>query len=577
MRPLLLALAVLAVSSPLAPRAAAQDAWSDPFPGVRRLHRVTSNQDVNVLVVDLCAAGVSVRATGTGERRRTPSSFGELVGAQAVVNGDFFSFDTYSTDGVSMSGGAAWGGGDHGYVAPIAFGDHRIAMPVHEAGGAPEPWMREVVSGHPTILEGGGIRDNSGDSLCTNRHPRTALGLSADQRTLFLAVIDGRATGRIGMTCNEVATLLRDLGAHTATNLDGGGSSAMWLASAGVVNHPSDGRQRVVANHLAIMARGSGEAAHCPNVAPDGWLDAAGCDRIHGWARDGDAPTSPIDVHVYLGGPAGDPAAVGYPTRADRARDDLCAAIGSCEHAFELPVPHGFMDGVERPVFAYGIDATGGANTLLAGAPQTLRCDPPALPYAPRGGVLRHVASAEIFAAWRFDWNDIVTLDDATLATYAEGEPLPIAPSLARTESDPRVFVVDGALRRHVPGPAVMTAWRFAWDAIATVDAATIDALVDGAPIQSRPWLVRGSGAAVYLLDAPPPAAPIADAGPTSAPDARVGARDGGPSTTPRDGGLESGMSCAAGAPRGGSAWITMLGLALVLALRRERSARRGT
>ena len=39
----------------------------------------------------------------------------------------------------------------------------------------------------------------------------------------------------------------------------------MWLGGTGVVNHPSDGSQRITANHLAVHATGSGEAYNCPN------------------------------------------------------------------------------------------------------------------------------------------------------------------------------------------------------------------------------------------------------------------------------------------------------------------------
>lgn len=242
----------------------AQDTWTDPFPGVRHLHRRTSNQNVHVVVVDLCAAGVSARGTASSERRQTPSSFGRAVGAQVAINGDFFSFSDYSTNGPSAHAGAVWGGGDHGYVAPLAFGAGRADLIPHEDTSGAQPWMQEVVSGHPTILHGGSVRP-SDDPLCTARHPRTFAGLSADRRTLVLGVVDGRATTRIGMTCPELANLLLELGASDGVNLDGGGSSAMWLEGAGIVNYPSDGAPRVVANHLAIHARGSGARAHCPN------------------------------------------------------------------------------------------------------------------------------------------------------------------------------------------------------------------------------------------------------------------------------------------------------------------------
>jgi hypothetical protein len=256
---------MLVMAAVLAPAAAhAADQWTDPFPGVRRLHRTSTTQNINVLKVDLCAPGVSVRTTATGERQRTVSSFAGLVGAQAAVNGDFFSFTSYDTSGPSMHDGAAWGGSDGNYVAPVQFGVNHVALPGHQSTSGVETWAREVVSGHPSLMSAGARRDNNGDSLCTARHPRTALGLSADRRTLFVMVVDGRATGRLGVTCDELTALFTELGAADAVNLDGGGSSTMWMQGPGVVNYPSDGSQRVVANHLAIKATGNGAAAHCP-------------------------------------------------------------------------------------------------------------------------------------------------------------------------------------------------------------------------------------------------------------------------------------------------------------------------
>ena len=251
---------ILAAALPVS----AQDTWSDPFPGVRHLHRRTSNQNVHIAVIDLCAAGVSARGTASSERRQTPSSFGSAVGAQLAINGDFFSYSDYSTNGPSAHGGAVWGGSDHNYVAPLAFGDGRADVIPHEDTSGPQAWMQEIVSGHPTILHGGAVRP-SDDPLCTNRHPRTFAGLSADRRTLVLGVVDGRASSRIGMTCPELANLLLEMGASDGINLDGGGSSAMWMQGRGILNNPSDGSPRVTGNHLAIFARGSGTRAHCPN------------------------------------------------------------------------------------------------------------------------------------------------------------------------------------------------------------------------------------------------------------------------------------------------------------------------
>lgn len=259
---LVLVAALLAAGSP----GRADDRWEVAFPGVRHLNRVTGAQNLHVLLVDLCAAGVSARGTRVEESGRTVAAHGAALGAQAVVNGDFYNpSNPRQLDGPSMGAGALWGGPDHGYVGPVGFGAGRAAVTFHGLTAGVEPWMREVVSGHPTLITDGRRVDNNGDAgLCVARHPRTAIGLSRDRHTLIVAVVDGRATGRAGMTCDELGDLLAEFGAHDATNLDGGGSSAMWLAGRGVVNRPSDGALRRPGNHLALFARGSGASPHCP-------------------------------------------------------------------------------------------------------------------------------------------------------------------------------------------------------------------------------------------------------------------------------------------------------------------------
>lgn len=95
----------------------------------------------------------------------------------------------------------------------------------------------------------------------TVRHPRTAVGLSRDGRTLIVAVVDGRQPGHsVGLTLPELADLMIKLGADEAINLDGGGSSSFVYLPEGaekVVNRPSDvgGRFRPVANHLGVRVR----------------------------------------------------------------------------------------------------------------------------------------------------------------------------------------------------------------------------------------------------------------------------------------------------------------------------------
>jgi hypothetical protein len=102
------------------------------------------------------------------------------------------------------------------------------------------------------------------------------MGLSQDGNTLYLVVVDGRSTQSVGMRGAELADLMNQLGAHQAFNLDGGGSSQMWVEGQGTVNNPSDGSPRSVGNHWGVSAAGSGRPAHCSIEPPCGMIPPAG-------------------------------------------------------------------------------------------------------------------------------------------------------------------------------------------------------------------------------------------------------------------------------------------------------------
>ena len=77
-------------------------------------------------------------------------------------------------------------------------------------------------------------------------HPRTGIGLSADQRFVYLMTIDGRRHASQGATTEEVGRWLQRFGAYTGINMDGGGSTTLtlWNPSAPeadqveLLNHP---------------------------------------------------------------------------------------------------------------------------------------------------------------------------------------------------------------------------------------------------------------------------------------------------------------------------------------------------
>lgn len=116
--------------------------------------------------------------------------------------------------------------------------------------------VEEAVAGGPYLLKDGKVyidyeTSGHGASFSTARHPRTAVGVTADKKVV-LAVVDGRQLLSRGVSLPELAAVMKDLGATDAINLDGGGSSALSLRGL-VLNSPSDGTVRRVSNALLVF------------------------------------------------------------------------------------------------------------------------------------------------------------------------------------------------------------------------------------------------------------------------------------------------------------------------------------
>jgi exopolysaccharide biosynthesis protein len=85
------------------------------------------------------------------------------------------------------------------------------------------------------------------------RHPRTVLGWN--DKSFFMVVVDGRQPGlSMGMTYPELAEMMLNFGCTEAVNIDGGGSSTFWLGGK-IMNSPSDGRERSIANGLIVVQK----------------------------------------------------------------------------------------------------------------------------------------------------------------------------------------------------------------------------------------------------------------------------------------------------------------------------------
>jgi hypothetical protein len=128
----------------------------------------------------------------------------------------------------------------------------RVPLPAESGTVA----AQEVVGGFPELLRGGEdvlgtqtVRPAFGEQ----RHPRTAIGWSADRARLYFVVVDGRQPPYSdGMSLRELSWLFRRIGASDALNLDGGGSTALVIRGR-LTNRPSDQQgERPVGNALVL-------------------------------------------------------------------------------------------------------------------------------------------------------------------------------------------------------------------------------------------------------------------------------------------------------------------------------------
>ena len=116
--------------------------------------------------------------------------------------------------------------------------------------------VADAIGGGPLLVRDGApvYRANEAFTIAqiAPRNPRSAVGQLADGRVL-LVVVDGRQSGySVGMTTFEMAQTLVRLGAVRGMGLDSGGSSALAFEG-GLLNRPSDGRERAISTALMLQ------------------------------------------------------------------------------------------------------------------------------------------------------------------------------------------------------------------------------------------------------------------------------------------------------------------------------------
>lgn len=200
------------------------------------------------------------------------SSLAERSEAYAAVNGSFFDMDLgnpicYLRINGNQVGENSPGKNDsvnrkYYQYATLALRRGRPCLSVPDSNRFSEEQMKEknIMTAGPMLLLGGNMVPQRDDrSFVTHRHNRTALGIRPDGTTL-LVVADGRFKHKAeGLSLPELEHIMHWLGCTEAINLDGGGSSTMYIKESGVVNYPSDNNrhdhdgQRPVSNAILLL------------------------------------------------------------------------------------------------------------------------------------------------------------------------------------------------------------------------------------------------------------------------------------------------------------------------------------
>ena len=270
---------------------------TEPFLGVERIHQTETSPrplQINVSIIDLSAPGISFTVTpraagypgpninGTpGEtKRQTTRQFADEIGAQIAINADYYattSSDTSWANNIGLTGSngdiySPWEGGQEpNFRNALNITQNNQATVVQRANSLPTGFetnptvtLYNTVTGYGRLVQDGANVAPSSCNQCS-LNPRTAVGVTADNKIVMM-VVDGRQTGYSeGLTMIETANFMMSYGAVDAIDLDGGGSTTMVMdfyndgIGGQVLNNPSDGVERSVGSNLAVFALPNGD------------------------------------------------------------------------------------------------------------------------------------------------------------------------------------------------------------------------------------------------------------------------------------------------------------------------------
>ena len=226
--------------------ASTSDTYIDDNLSIKLKEYTVSGTAVHVAEVEADSANYLKTAFAQGSYGRnvtaTTSDIAESVDAILAINGDYYGAQEKGY--VIRNGKLYRSTASSGSEDLVIYKDGSFEI-INENEVTAEELIEkgavQTLSFGPALVENGKISVDSDDEVgrAMASNPRTAIGIKSDGTYVFV-VSDGRTDESEGLSLLQLAEFMENLGAETAYNLDGGGSSTM-VFKGNIVNTPTGG------------------------------------------------------------------------------------------------------------------------------------------------------------------------------------------------------------------------------------------------------------------------------------------------------------------------------------------------
>lgn len=229
----------------------------------------SANQNINIL--DIRPNRKNHLVLGYSAKKLKPvADFVEEYKAIAGINGGFFdvknggSVDLVKVDGIIVEPNHLNGAQDRAEHQQGALVFNNNTLSIAKWDGT-QNWESKLngdvlVAGPMLVYQNTLSPQNENSAFVKTRHPRTCVAVTQNHHVLLITV-DGRNENSAGMSIIELAKIVKWLKAIDGINMDGGGSTTLFVKGQepnGVVNYPTDNKKwdhdgaRKVANAILL-------------------------------------------------------------------------------------------------------------------------------------------------------------------------------------------------------------------------------------------------------------------------------------------------------------------------------------